>query len=110
MNEREKLFRQRGLREALLPAVPFHQRGKFLLEKVEGEVLFGFEIIEKGALGDFCFAGNLPGGCFEKSVPRKKAEGGVQDLAFGFLLVFSSTPALSLGPFSLRFGVGVMHL
>ena len=42
------------------------------IEEVEGQVLFGFEIIEQGAFGDPGFSGNRPGARIIKTFFRKQ--------------------------------------
>src|SRR5438132_4052564 len=51
MNNREKFFRQGHPLSAVIVLVPIDYLRQLLFEKVQGEILLGFEIIEQRAFG-----------------------------------------------------------
>src|SRR5205085_11393275 len=61
---------------------------KLLLEKVQGEVFFGFEVVEQSALGNFCLSGDGLGGRVIKPFFRKKTQGRLENGAAGAFFVF----------------------
>jgi hypothetical protein len=73
-----------------LAPIPFRQASQFLFEEIQSKVLFRFEIIEEGALGNFCFRGDLLRCRLEEPLLRKQLERGAKNFLLRSLLVLRS--------------------
>src|SRR5437660_8655714 len=93
MDNGEKLFGQGGFLRALIVLIPIHYLLEFLLEKVQSEVLFGFEVIEQGALSNFGPLGNGFGGGVVKAFLGEKSQRGFENGLAGLLLILDALPA-----------------
>src|SRR3954471_19948943 len=87
MNDREQLFRQGRILQALVHAKPIDGLAEFLFEEVQGQVLFGLEIIEQSAFRDPGPFRNRLGRGLVKPFLGEESERGLQDRLAGSVFV-----------------------
>src|SRR5689334_20634077 len=97
MDDAEELFRQRGIWQPPVTLKPVDDRIQFMLEKIERQVLFRFEIIKQRPFSDFGFPGNGPGGCAVKTLLGKQGERCPEDGLASFLFVLQALAARGPG-------------
>src|SRR5688572_7837403 len=92
VDDGEKLFRQWTFLELRLTSIPLREAGNLLLEEVERQVFFGFEVVEKGSLRDSGFGGNLLRRGSEKALLRKQIQRSAEDFLLRPLFVSCALP------------------